>query len=53
MISEDIVIELIDKRLDVLEEELESKECDVLDNALYNVIIGVLEDLKKEIKSYV
>ena len=53
MISEDVIVDLIDKRLDVLKKELESKECDVLDNALYNVIIGVLEDLKKEIYSYV
>lgn len=53
MISEDTVVGLIDKRVSVLMEALESQECDALDNALYNVIVGVLEDLKKEIKDYV
>lgn len=49
MIEKSVVENAIDKRVQVLEEALESEKCDVLDNALYNVIIGVLEDLKKEI----
>ncbi len=49
MSYQDVVEKAIDKRIDAFNQALESDECDALDNALYHVIIGVLEDLKKEI----